>query len=162
MISMIVAVDGHMAIGRAGDQLVYISADLKHFKATTQGHTIVMGRKTSDALPKGVLPNRRNVVVTRSATWHREGADVARDIDEAIAMTRNDGEVFVIGGGEIYRAFLSKAQKLYVTHIDHVFAEADTFFPQIDASIWRQDSLSELMTDEKSGLAFRFATYVRR
>ncbi len=159
---MIVAVDQKMAIGNRGDQLAYISDDLKHFKATTLGHTVIMGRKTSEALPKGVLPKRRNVVVTRSKTWRCDGAELAQSIDEAIEMTQNDGEVFVMGGGEIYRAFMPKADKLYVTHIEHTFDEADTFFPEISEAVWQRETESEVMTDEKTGLHFYFATYVKR
>lgn len=161
-ISIIVAVDKRMAIGQGGDQLVYISADLKHFKTTTTGHTIVMGRKTSNALPKGALPNRRNIVVTRSADWQHEGVEVAHSPEEAIAMCADDAQVFVIGGGELYNIMMPHASKLYVTHIDHAFAQADTFFPEIDHEKWQMTEKSEIFHDEKSGLDFYFSVYELR
>ncbi|MCQ2226766.1 MAG: dihydrofolate reductase [Bacteroidales bacterium] len=161
MISMIVAIDRNNAIGRGGDQLAYISADLKHFKAVTSGHTIVMGRKTSNALPKGTLPNRRNIVVSRNADCHIEGAEIVHSVDEAIEITRND-DVYVIGGGEVYRQFMPKAERLYVTEIDEQFEDADTFFPTIDMQEWLLIEEGEWQTDEKSGLQFRFKTLIRK
>lgn len=161
MISMIVAIDRNNAIGRGGDQLAYISADLKHFKAVTSGHTIVMGRKTSNALPKGTLPNRRNIVITRNADCHIEGAEIVHSVDEAIEITRND-DVYVIGGGEVYRQFMPKAERLYVTEIDEQFEDADTFFPTIDMQEWLLIEEGEWQIDEKSGLQFRFKTLIRK
>lgn len=161
-LQMIVAVDQNMAIGRGGDQLAYISDDLKHFKATTQGHTVLMGRKTSDALPKGILPKRRNIVVTRDEAWQHEGAEVAHTIDEALQMCKADECVFVIGGGEIYKQCMPMAQRLVVTHIDHAFEGADTFFPHIDSQEWTAESESETYTDEKSGLRYRYTEYSRK
>lgn len=161
MISMIVAIDRNNAIGRGGDQLAYISADLKHFKAVTSGHTIVMGRKTSNALPKGTLPNRRNIVITRNADCHIEGAEIVHSVDEAIEITRND-DVYVIGGGEVYRQFMPKAERLFVTEIDEQFEDADTFFPSIDMQEWLLIEEDEWQIDEKSGLRFRFKTLIRK
>lgn len=161
MISMIVAIDRNNAIGRGGDQLAYISADLKHFKAVTSGHTIVMGRKTSNALPKGTLPNRRNIVITRNVDCHIEGAEIVHSVDEAIEIMHGD-DVYVIGGGEIYRQFMPKAERLYVTEIDEQFEDADTFFPTIDMQEWLLIEEGEWQTDEKSGLQFRFKTLIRK
>lgn len=160
-IAMIVAIDRENAIGRGGDQLVYISEDLKHFKATTTGHTVLMGRKTSEALPKGVLPNRRNIVVTRSADWHHEGAEVAHSVEEAMGMIGEDEIVFVIGGGEMYRTMMQYAERLYVTEIDAAYEGADTYFPKIDKKVWMVDKLSEWMDDEKNGVRFRYVEYQR-
>lgn len=159
-ISMIVAIDSNNAIGKNGDQLAYISADLKHFKEITTGHTVVMGRKTSDALPKGILPNRRNIIITRSHEFQRNGAEIAHDVQEVINMTHNDDEVIVMGGGEIYRQFLPIATTLYITEIDYSFQDVDTFFPPIDNQ-WAIDSQSEWFTDEKTSLNFRFVKYIR-
>lgn len=160
-ISLIVALDRRNAIGFNGDQLAYISDDLKHFKAITQHHTIVMGRKTSDALPKGILPNRRNIVLTHDKRWQREGAETACEVEEVLEMVRHDGEVFVIGGGVIYEAFMPHASHLYITHIDHTFPNVDTFFPDIDNRRWKEipEKSSEMFTDEKSGLKYCFKEY---
>lgn len=158
---MIVAVDANMAIGNNGDQLIYISDDLKHFKATTQEHTVIMGRKTCEALPKGYLPNRRNIVVTRSAQWRGENVETAHSPEEALQMCSADGEAFVIGGGELYRACLPLASKLYVTHIKHGFGSADTHFPAINSNEWQLTSQSDTYTDPKSGIEYFFAEYER-
>ena len=160
-ISIIVAVDSNMAIGRAGDQLAYISDDLKHFKALTSGHTVVMGRKTSDALPKGVLPNRRNIIVTRSNTFQREGAETVHSVDEALALIADGDEVFIMGGGEIYRQFMPVANTLYITEIDYKFNDVDTFFPRIDEAEWHVTEHSEWQCDPKTSLTYRFITYKR-
>lgn len=160
-ISMIVAVDEQFAIGHNGDQLAYISADLRHFKQLTTNHTIIMGRRTSDALPKGILPNRRNIIVTRQLNWQRDGAEIAHSPKEAIDMCVNDGETFVIGGGELYRYFMPLANTLYITHIEHSFDNADTFFPKIETGKWQLSERSETMLDEKTGLRFSFCKYLR-
>lgn len=160
-ISMIVAVDENFAIGRDGDQLAYISADLRHFKQLTTNHTVIMGRRTSDALPKGILPNRRNIIVTRQLNWQRSGAEIAHSVDEAVQFCKNDGETFIIGGGELYKQFLPIANALYVTHIEHSFDNVDTFFPRIEPQDWQLVNQSETMTDEKTGLRFSFCKYLR-
>lgn len=163
-ISLIVAIDKRNAIGFKGDQLAYISDDLKHFKAITQHHTIVMGRKTSEALPKGILPNRRNIIVTHDKTWRCEGAEIAYEVEEVLEMVKDDGEVFIIGGGVLYEAFMPHARRLYITHIDHRFPNVDTFFPEIDNKRWQEDSrcTSEMFTDEKTGLSYCFKEYEER
>lgn len=160
-ISMIVAVDENFAIGRGGDQLAYIYADLRHFKQLTTNHTVIMGRRTSDALPKGILPNRRNIIVTRQLNWQHSGAEIAHSVDEAVQMCKNDGETFVIGGGELYKQFIQSANALYVTHIEHSFENVDTFFPRIEPQDWQLVDQSETMTDEKTGLRFTFCKYLR-
>ncbi|MDE6467400.1 MAG: dihydrofolate reductase, partial [Muribaculaceae bacterium] len=98
MISLIVAIDRKGGIGRNGDLLFHISADLKRFKALTMGNTIVMGRRTFESLPKGALPGRQNVVITRSDSFSAPGADVVHSVEEALEVARKD--VFIIGGAE--------------------------------------------------------------
>lgn len=160
-IAMIVAVDRNNGIGRGGDQLVYISEDLKHFKATTTGHTVIMGRKTSNALPKGVLPKRRNIIVTRSAEWHIEGGEVAHSVEEVMEMLGDDEEAYVMGGGEIYKQFMPMAEKLVVTEIDAEYEGVDTYFPEINGEEWKREMVSEWMDDEKNGVRFRYVEYKR-
>jgi dihydrofolate reductase len=160
-ISLIAVVDSNMGIGRGGDQLVYISEDLKRFKALTTGHTIVMGRKTAAALPKGMLAKRRNIVMSRSKDGHAEGAIVASSVDEVMNLCRDEDEVFIIGGGEIYKLFLPFANKLYITHIEHGFDHVDTHFPNISSLIWKEHQRSERFIDAKSGLSFYYADYIR-
>lgn len=157
-ISIIVAIDKRNAIGNKGDQLAYIREDLRRFKQFTTGHTIVMGRKTAEALPKGALPNRKNVVLSRSSDWQKEGFTVVKTIQQAIDEATDD-ELYVIGGGEIYKMFMPVANRLIITEIDKAFDEADTFFPAIDSATWHASETTEWATDEKSGLRYRYVTY---
>lgn len=130
MIHIIVAVDSNRGIGRGGDMLFHLREDLKRFKALTMGHTLVMGRKTFDSLPKGALPGRRNIVITRNDAFSAPGAERAASLEDALRMA-GDAEVFVIGGGQIYAAALPLADEIELTQI-HAAAEApDTYFPEI-------------------------------
>lgn len=158
---MIVATDKNGAIGKNGDQLIYISDDLKHFKAITSGHTVVMGRKTSEALPKGILPNRRNIILTRSTTWEQEGAEIVHIDIDVLAITNSDEQVYVIGGGEIYKLFMPFAQRLFVTEIDMIAESPDTYFPPINSNDWKIVNTSDWLVDEKSNVRFRYVDYER-
>ncbi len=158
---MIVAIDAQNAIGNRGDQLIYISNDLKHFKSVTTGKTIIMGRKTSDALPKKTLPNRRNIIVTRRHDLSIDGAEIATSPGEALSLCQHDDEVIVIGGGELYNLFMPMAERLYVTHIHHTFLPVDTYFPTIDLALWQAAETSATFTDEKSGVAYHYVVYER-
>ncbi len=160
-LNIIVAIDKNNGIGRKGDQLAYISGDLKRFKALTTGHTIIMGRKTFEALPKGALPNRRNVVITRNEKFHPANCDVYNSIDEALNSCSPDEELFVIGGGEIYKSFLPEADKIYLTLINHVFEGVDTFFPKLSEKEWRTTEEEGPFTDDKSGFRYHYTTLPR-
>ena len=116
MINIIVAATLDGAIGLRGDMLYYIRPDLQRFKALTTGHTVIMGRKTFESLPKGALPNRRNIVITRRADFSAPGAEVAHSLQEAL-NTADGEEIFIIGGESIYRAAMPLAQRLYLTQI---------------------------------------------
>ena len=162
MISIIVAIDSRGAIGREGRLLHHISEDLKRFKRLTIGNTVVMGRKTFDSLPKGALPERRNIVVTRNASFSAPGTEAAHSVEEALAMAGEGGSrVYVIGGAEIYRSALPYADELQLTLIDASTPDADTFFPDIDPEEWHAEEVSEDFTDAKSGLRYRFTTLRR-
>ncbi len=160
-ISIIVAVAEKNAIGKNNDLLTYISADLKRFKALTTGHTIIMGRKTFDSLPKGALPNRRNIVVSRNVDLVCEGAEIVQSPEEALSLCQQDEKVFIIGGGTIYKAFLPKADSLYLTKIHHEFTGADTFFPEISNSEWKEENREDVNDDEKSEYDYSFIDLVR-
>jgi len=134
VISLIAALDRKGGIGKGGSMPWHLPADLARFKSLTMGHPVIMGRKTHASIGKA-LPGRRNVVVTRNPMYLAPGVEVAHSLDEALQMA-GEGEVFVIGGAEIYRAALPKANRLYVTKIDAEFG-ADTFFPAFDESAWR-------------------------
>jgi len=153
-ISVIVAVQSRdNAIGKkTGELLFHISDDLKRFKSLTMGHSIVMGRKTHESIGKA-LPGRANIVVTRNPDFKSEGCIVAASIEEAIeAAGKFDNEVFVIGGGEIYKQALPRASRLYLTIIEGS-ETGDVFFPE-----WREDFKKEISReekfDEKTGLKY--------
>lgn len=160
-ISIIAAVAKDGAIGKQGDLLCHMSADLKRFKALTTGHTVVMGRRTFDSLPKGALPNRRNIVVTRNPQFSAPGVEVALSVDEALRLAGSDDEVFVIGGEQIYRATIALASRLYLTEIDAHFDDADAFFPDVDVSAWRQTSIESHTPDERNPYPYAFVNYER-
>lgn len=160
MTTIIVAVTADLAIGKAGDQLYYIKSDLRRFRQLTTGHTIIMGRKTFDALPKGALPNRRNIVVSRQQSLTLPGAEVAASIEDALQLAGDD-EVFVIGGAQIYAAALPVADRIELTEIDVRRPDADTFFPPIDAGKWQIEAECEPQTDETTGITYRYRTLRR-
>ena len=166
-LSIIVALAQNMAIGRDNDLLWHISDDLKRFKSLTAGHTVVMGRRTFDSLPKKPLPKRRNIVLTHDPSCAFDvpptasgTLEVAPSIPQVLRMVQGEEETFIMGGGAIYRDFLPLVGRLYVTWVYKDF-EADVFFPVIDPSAFRQVSLSDRMTDPESGLEFAYAEYVR-
>lgn len=156
-----VAADG--AIGRGGDLAFRIAADLRRFKALTTGHTVIMGRKTFESLPKGALPHRRNIVVSRDPAATFAGAESALSVGNALDMARAAGEAeaFIIGGGQIYAAALPLADRLELTRIDAPAPGADVFFPDIDHREWQMVAESLPATDDKSGVTYRFLTLDR-
>lgn len=162
MLSIICALTMNRAIGNKGGLLYYLPADLKHFKNLTTGHTIIMGRKTFESLPKGALPNRRNVVITRQADFQAPGIEVFHSFEDALQACQTDDEVYVIGGESVYAAALPLAQRLCLTHIEAIPDEADTFFPSFDESQWVVESEEAHEPDEKNHQAYRFVNYRRK
>ena len=168
MISIIVAVAENYAIGKKGDLLCHMPADLKHFKEITSGHTVMMGERTFLSLPKHPLPNRRNIVLTDIPGKTFEGAETVYSIDEAVKVSQQQtansqsDEAFGIGGGMVYRQMMERADKLYITHIHHSWPDADTFFPEIDLSVWKQLSAERHSADENNPYDYTFAEYGRR
>ena len=134
----------------------HLSEDLKRFKALTMGHTIIMGRKTWESLGR-LLPGRRHVIVSRKPGYAVPGATVVASLDEAIAACAGKAEVFVIGGGEVYKMALPLADRLYVTDIDAEFL-GDTFFPLIPTEIWRETARKTSVSAAQK-LPFAFVTY---
>ncbi len=161
-LSLIAAVAQDGAIGKENDLLCHLPADLKHFKAITLGHTIVMGRRTFESLPKGALPGRTNVVVTRNGQAQWENAVTVHSVDEALDCAEADAELFVIGGATLYAQTIDHADRLYITHIAHTFADADAFFPAIDPTVWRETEREEWQADERNPYPYTFITYERR
>ena len=161
-ISLLVAAAENNAIGKNNQLLWHLPNDLKFFKNTTWGMAVIMGRKTYESVDKP-LPGRFNIVITRQADWKAEGVIVSKDLQDALqkAAETNCNEVFVIGGGEIYKWAIDIADKIYITRV-HASFEADTFFPAIDESKWKLTSNSDFEVDEKHKYAYSFQTWERK
>jgi len=163
MISIIVAIAENYAIGKKGDLLCHMPADLKHFKEITSGHTVMMGERTFLSLPKHPLPNRRNIVLTDVAGKTFEGAETVYSIEDLrLKIEELNEEAFVIGGGMVYKQAMEFADKLYITHIHHSWEDADTFFPVIEPDKWQLLSAERHSADEKNPYDYTFAEYGRR
>lgn len=155
---MIAAVARNGAIGFENRLIYWLPNDLKRFKQLTTGHTIVMGRRTFESLPKGALPNRRNCVLT-STVKELPGCECFDSWDEFIASCRPDEDIYIIGGASLYRNLIDKADRLCLTEIDDVPEQADTFFP--DYSQWHEVSREEYDTDERHHYRYAFVDYER-
>lgn len=158
-ISLVLAMASNGMIGVDGGMPWRIPDDMKHFKAVTMGKPIVMGRKTWDSFPKKPLPGRTNIVITRDANWRAEGAVVAHALDEAFAKASDAEEIAVIGGAQIYKLALPRADLVHLTEVHRDFA-GDTHMPLFDATQWRETSReNHTMPD---GLGYSFVTLERR
>jgi len=157
-INIIAAVARNRAIGNDNKLLYWLPDDLKRFKALTTGHTIVMGRKTFESLPKGALPNRRNIVLSRNRNGF-EGCECYRSLEEALAHCREDEEVFIIGGASVYGQAMHVADRLLLTEIDDCPETADAFFPPYDE--WTMEKKEKHEPDERHAFAFAFVDYIR-
>ena len=158
-VSMIAAVARNRAIGFQNKLIYWLPNDLKRFKQLTTGHTILMGRRTFESLPKGALPNRRNCVLTNSTT-ELPGCECFPSWDSFIAACQPDEQVYIIGGESLYRQLIDKADRLCLTEIDDTPAEADTFFP--DYSDWHEEAREDHPADERHAHAYSFVDYVHR
>ncbi len=157
-ISLIVATANNGVIGINNTLPWHLPEDLKRFRALTTGHHIVMGRKTYESLGR-LLPNRVTVIVTRNKSYKVEGALIAHSLQEAVKLCKNDDEVFIIGGAELYKEGLKVAQQLYVTEVD-LDVQGDAFFPEFDLQDWQETS-REAHVSEK-GLAFNCVVYEQK
>lgn len=156
-ITIIVATDINNGIGKNNDLMWHLSEDLKRFKAITSGHTIIMGRKTWDSLPKKPLPNRKHIVISSNLEVDNEDVLVVSNPENVIKFLNNQNENFVIGGGQIYKAFLPFATKIELTKVFKEF-DADTFFPELDNNIWKTQESSDILIDEKSQIKYQYLT----
>ncbi|OAV68818.1 Dihydrofolate reductase [Bacteroidales bacterium Barb4] len=161
-ISIIAAVADNNAIGRNGQLLCRLPNDMKRFKELTTGHSVIMGHRTYESLPKGALPGRKNIVLTSQSDIHYVGCTVCNSLASALAANGDGGEVFIIGGAGVYGQALEAADKMYLTRIRHAFADADTFFPVIDFSRWEETEWQEFPTDDRHDYPYTFLTYIRR
>jgi dihydrofolate reductase len=173
ILSIISAVAKNNEIGQKNALLWSLPADLKHFKEITTGHPVIMGQKTFESLgrsPNGELgrplPNRRNIVLTKDNNFKHEGVEIVYSIEELDNLLSNtvgkDEEIFIIGGGQIYKLFIDKADKLYITHVDALFPEADTFFPTIEESRWQKIREEKHFPDEKNIYPYFFTEYIKK
>lgn len=159
--NIIVAVAQDGAIGRGGDLLWHIHDDMVFFKNTTKGHPVVMGRKTWESLQVKPLPKRENIVITTNKNFTFEGVTVLNRVEDVKNLPDYDNEVFIIGGGTIYKEFIPLCEKLYITRVFNNYPDADTFFPEIKPEQWLEESKSEIFTDKESNLQYQFITYLR-
>ncbi|MDI9354939.1 MAG: dihydrofolate reductase [Cyanobium sp. MAG06] len=137
ILSIIVAIDGNNAIGKNNDLLTSLPKDMKRFKDKTINNIVVMGRKTFDSFPDKYkpLPNRDNIIITRDKDYKMSGCKVVYSIEECLEYLNEkyqSKEIFIIGGGDIYKQFINIVDKMYVTHIDNIFQDANIYFPEID------------------------------
>ncbi|MFB1080888.1 dihydrofolate reductase [Jeotgalibacillus sp. JSM ZJ347] len=159
MISMISAHDLNRVIGQNGDMPWHLPDDLKFFQQTTTGHSILMGRKTFESM-NGPLKNRKNIVLTRDDNWHHDGAIKVSDLDEGLKLLGEDHEGFVIGGGEIYKMAIDKADRLYITLIHEEF-EGDTYFPEYNEENWKLTSRVQGEKNEKNPYNYEYLIFDR-
>lgn len=155
--AVIVAVAANGVIGD-GNRLPWrLPADLRHFRALTTGHAIIMGRRTWESLP-GALPGRQSIVVSRDASYAAAGADVVTSLEDALRAVRMPAPAFCIGGGELYRAALPKATTLYLTEIHREYP-GDVFFPPPDPEVWRETGREEHGSEDPAAPSYAFVTY---
>ncbi|MBO7049389.1 MAG: dihydrofolate reductase [Bacteroidaceae bacterium] len=162
MITIIVAIAENGAIGYKGDLIYHLSADLKRFKQLTTGNTVIMGRKTFQSLPKGALPNRRNIVLTRQKDLSFPGAEVYSSLDEALTHCTRDEKTYIIGGAQIYILALQLADELEITLVHDTPVQADTFFPEFGSDeSWHLVNREDHDADDRNPFPYSFLTFRR-
>ena len=155
IVSLIVAVGRRNEIGKDGRMPWHLPADLKHFKRNTLGKSVLMGRKTLEAIGRA-LPERRNLVLTRDAGFRAEGCETVTSLDAALELVSGEPELMVIGGGEVYRLAWARTDRIYLTRIQADVEGADTFFPEIQDGRWREVSREDHRADEKNPFDYSF------
>lgn len=161
ILTLIAAIAENNALGKNNQMLWHLPDDFKRFKQITSGHYIIMGRKTFESLP-GMLPNRTHIIITRQEDFKVEGCIIANSLEDALATCPQDEEVFVIGGGEIYKQALPKADKLDLTRVHGIAPDADAYFPEFDTADWKLVEKVHHPKDERHKFDFTFETYLRK
>ncbi len=165
ILSIISAIGNNNEIGKANALLWNLPLDMKHFKETTTGHTVIMGQNTFLSIGRPLL-NRRNIVITLDESFYANGVEIVHSTDELEKLLNEtmseSEEAFIIGGGMIYKLFINKADKLYITHVDMSDKEADTYFPVIDKDKWEKVENKKYKKDEKNIYNLEFAIYNRK
>ena len=159
MISIIVAIGENRAIGKDNQLIWHLPADLKRFKLLTMGHAMIMGRKTFDSIGKA-LPGRTTVIVTRQKDLEKENCLVVDSLEQAIALCKNDTEIFIIGGAQIFEHALPLTDKIYLTRIHQSF-DGDVFFPAFESDDWKITFREDHKADEKNKYDYSFIDYER-
>ena len=173
ILSIISAIGNNNEIGKANTLLWDLPADMKHFRETTSGHPVVMGQRTFESLGIAAdgtagrpLPKRRNIILTLDKDFKREGIEIAYSLDELNELlkttTEENEEIFIIGGGQIYKLFIDKADRLYITHVEVSFTDADTYFPTIDMTKWNKTKSTTYSKDEFNKYDLEFVIYERK
>ena len=161
IVSIIVATDENRAIGKDQQLLWRLPNDMAFFKETTTGHTIIMGRNTYESLPKGALPNRRNIVLSTQQLQF-PGAETYHSLEEAMQHCNSEETVFIIGGESVYKQGMQLANKIYLTQVEDIAKEADAFFPEIDGKEWEETGRELNSVDEKHAFPYTFIDYTRK
>lgn len=163
IITLVVAAAENNAIGNDNRLLWHLPNDMKFFKNTTWAMPVVMGRKTFESLSGKALKGRLNIIITRQEDWSGAGVSVVHSLEEAIALATAGGykELFVIGGGEVYKEAMNSADKIYMTRV-HTVIEGDTFFPAIDETEWELTAKDDFEADEKHAYAYSFQLWERK
>ncbi|MEI7810271.1 MAG: dihydrofolate reductase [bacterium] len=173
ILSIISAIGKNNELGKKNDLLWSLPADMKHFRETTRGHTVVMGQKTFESLATNengiqvgrLLPNRRNIILTQDLNFKKEGAEITYSVDETIDLlkktTKENEKVFIIGGGMIYKLFIDLCDKLYITHVDESFPDAEIFFLAIDETKWKKTKVEKYPKDDLNKYDLEFTEYIK-
>ena len=161
-ITIIAAIANNNALGKDNDLIWHLPADLKRFKQVTSGHHILMGRNTFESIGKP-LPNRTTVIITRNNNYKAAGCIVVDSIEKALEVSKNDDQIFIIGGAQIYKQAMESnwVDQLDITQVHHSF-EADVYFPEIDSEIWEEISREDFSADKKNQYNYSFIRYKKR
>lgn len=159
-ISLIVAMDKHRVIGQNNDIPWRLPREWKYVKETTMGKTIIMGRKNYESIGRA-LPGRRNIILTHNKEYSINGCEIAHSIKEVFDLCEKNEEIFIFGGEQIYKLFMPYITKMYITKIDYAF-KGDTYFPEVDYSLWNETSVHKGVTDEKNPYEYYFHIYERK
>lgn len=159
-ISIVAAIAKNRVIGKNNRLPWRLPRDMQHFREVTTGKPVIMGRKTFESIGKA-LPGRKNIILTRDSNFRAEGCVVVHSVEEALAAVEGTQEIMVIGGAEIYKAFLPRVERMYLTEI-HADFEGDTFFPEYDPSEWQETERQDFPADEKNPYRYSFVVFERK
>tara|TARA_R110001583_G_scaffold86860_1_gene226704 strand:- start:39272 stop:39754 length:483 start_codon:yes stop_codon:yes gene_type:complete len=159
MITIIAAIAKKNALGKDNQLIWHLPADLKRFKKVTLNHHIIMGRKTYESLGKP-LPNRTTIIITRNINFKAEGCIIVNSLQNALHAAKEDKNPYILGGAEIYKQAIEIADLLDLTFVHHEFT-ADAFFPEIDKTVWKENSREDFKADDKNKYDYSFVTYLR-